>query len=128
MCASIAVDVHVHDISNRLGFVHSANAEETRVQLEKWLPLELWDDIHSMLVPHGEWVCRKVDPHCHRCGAAKYCKFNLRHGIVAHKDLTEYKFDIEDLDRHVVKSVKEKLINLIKPFRKKEGVQTKIDD
>mmetsp|Transcript_65984 Transcript_65984/g.56035 ORF Transcript_65984/g.56035 Transcript_65984/m.56035 type:complete len:122 (+) Transcript_65984:308-673(+) len=53
MVKSIAVDVHVHEICNRLGFVDSNTAEETRVQLEKWLPLELWDDVHSIMVPFG---------------------------------------------------------------------------
>lgn len=68
---SIGVDVHVHEIANRLGWVTSSTPEETRVQLERWVPLELWSDLHSMLVKHGEWVCRKLDPHCHRCGAAR---------------------------------------------------------
>lgn len=38
----IGVDVHVHRISNRLNWVKSKTPEETRVQLEKWLPRELW--------------------------------------------------------------------------------------
>lgn len=128
MCASVAVDTHVHVICNRLGFAASTAAEQTRVQLERWLPAELWADLHAMLVPHGEWVCRKLDPHCHRCGAAKYCAYNRAHGIAPVADMPEYKFDIEDLDRHVAKPVRERLVNFIKPFRKKEGVQTKIDD
>ena len=78
MCASVAVDTHVHVICNRLGFAASTAAEQTRVQLERWLPVELWADPHAMLVPHGEWVCRKLDPHCHRCGGARYCAYNKK--------------------------------------------------
>lgn len=37
----IGVDVHVHRISNRLGWVHQTNTpEETRSELESWLPRE----------------------------------------------------------------------------------------
>ena len=38
----IGVDTHVHRICNRLGWTHSREAEETREQLEEFLPKELW--------------------------------------------------------------------------------------
>ena len=34
----IGVDVHVHRITNRLGWVKTKQPEETKLALEKWLP------------------------------------------------------------------------------------------
>lgn len=42
---SITVDTHVHKLANRLGFVSSNTFDETRIQLERWFPLELWKDV-----------------------------------------------------------------------------------
>lgn len=39
----IGVDVHVHRICNRLGWVkNTKNPEETRVALQEWLPKDRW--------------------------------------------------------------------------------------
>jgi len=44
----IGVDVHVHRIANRLGWVKSVEAEETREQMEEWLPQHLWPVINKV--------------------------------------------------------------------------------
>eukprot|EP00341_Mesodinium_pulex_P000815 CAMPEP_0116892932 /NCGR_PEP_ID=MMETSP0467-20121206/3040_1 /TAXON_ID=283647 /ORGANISM="Mesodinium pulex, Strain SPMC105" /LENGTH=115 /DNA_ID=CAMNT_0004562325 /DNA_START=434 /DNA_END=781 /DNA_ORIENTATION=- len=40
----IAVDVHVHRITNKLNFVHTNSPEQTRVALEKILDKKYWKD------------------------------------------------------------------------------------
>lgn len=63
----IGVDVHVHRLSNMWGWVKSKTPEETRVQLEKWLPRELWVDINPTLVGFGQTVCPSKGKKCGVC-------------------------------------------------------------
>ncbi|CDI79824.1 endonuclease III-like protein 1, putative [Eimeria praecox] len=46
----IAVDVHVHRISNRLGWVKTKTPQETEIALEDCLPREHWEDVNLLLV------------------------------------------------------------------------------
>jgi len=71
----IAVDTHVHRISNRLGWVSSKNPEETRVQLESWLPKKLWSEINEILVGFGQETCRPIGPKCPTCLALEHCPY-----------------------------------------------------
>ncbi|KAI6097767.1 DNA glycosylase, partial [Pisolithus croceorrhizus] len=52
----IGVDVHVHRITNRLGWHRrpTKNPEETRLNLQSWLPKELHGEINHMLVGFGQ--------------------------------------------------------------------------
>ncbi|KAG6907520.1 hypothetical protein DXG01_008609 [Tephrocybe rancida] len=65
----IGVDVHVHRITNRLGWHKppTKNPEETRLNLQSWLPTELHPDINHMLVGFGQVVCVPVGPRCDLC-------------------------------------------------------------
>lgn len=69
----IGVDVHVHRISNRLGWVKSSTPEQTRVQLESWLPKEYWGTINKTLVGFGQTICKAVAPKCDECFVADLC-------------------------------------------------------
>jgi endonuclease III len=50
----IGVDTHMHRIFNNLKWVKSKNPEQTRVQLEDWLPKEYWDKINLLFVGFGQ--------------------------------------------------------------------------
>ncbi|KAG1806244.1 DNA glycosylase [Suillus variegatus] len=65
----IGVDVHVHRITNRLGWHQppTKKPEETRLNLQSWLPLELHRDINHMLVGFGQTICVAVGPKCDSC-------------------------------------------------------------
>ncbi|NXO85519.1 NTH protein, partial [Sitta europaea] len=67
--AGIAVDTHVHRISNRLKWVKKETKypEETRVALEEWLPRDLWKEINWLLVGFGQQTCLPVNPRCSQC-------------------------------------------------------------
>ncbi|KAJ3417452.1 DNA N-glycosylase and apurinic/apyrimidinic (AP) lyase [Chytridiales sp. JEL 0842] len=71
----IGVDTHVHRIANRLGWVKSKDTapEETREQLEVWLPHEYWAEVNPLLVGFGQTVCMAVKPKCHECPAKALC-------------------------------------------------------
>lgn len=50
---AIAVDTHVHKISNLLGWVKTKTPEQTERQLEKSLPKKYWKDINRLFVSIG---------------------------------------------------------------------------
>ncbi|XP_073915032.1 endonuclease III-like protein 1 isoform X2 [Castor canadensis] len=67
--SGIAVDTHVHRITNRLRWTKRATKtpEETRTALEEWLPRELWGEINGLLVGFGQQTCLPVHPRCQAC-------------------------------------------------------------
>lgn len=70
---AICVDVHVHRIFNRLGYVKTKNPEETEFALREKLPVKYWIDINTLLVTHGQNVCKPLKPNCEACPIADYC-------------------------------------------------------
>ena len=71
---AICVDVHVHRISNRLGYVETKNPEETEFALREKLPKKYWIDFNTLLVTHGQNICKPTKPNCANCSIEKYCK------------------------------------------------------
>ena len=70
---AICVDVHVHRIMNRMGYVDTKTPEETEFALREKLPEKYWIDINSLLVTHGQNVCKPINPKCGECPVASYC-------------------------------------------------------
>ncbi|KAM0748461.1 DNA glycosylase [Meredithblackwellia eburnea MCA 4105] len=70
--AGIGVDVHVHRITNRLGWHKPATStpEATRLNLESWLPKDLHPKINLMLVGFGQTICKPQTPMCDLCDVA----------------------------------------------------------
>ena len=64
---TIAVDTHVHRISNRLGLVKTKKPEETEKELKKLFPKELWNKVNKAFVGFGQTVCKPVKPLCSEC-------------------------------------------------------------
>ncbi|ORY02250.1 DNA glycosylase [Basidiobolus meristosporus CBS 931.73] len=69
----IGVDIHVHRITNRLGWVKTTAPEDTRVALEDWLPQEYWRGINPLLVGFGQIMCKGVKPKCSECPVSQWC-------------------------------------------------------
>jgi endonuclease III len=69
----IGVDVHVHRITNRLGWhrKETKNPEETRLNLESWLPKEYHPTINPLLVGFGQTVCLPLRAKCDECLLSK---------------------------------------------------------
>ncbi|MBU0457508.1 MAG: endonuclease III [Nanoarchaeota archaeon] len=74
---AIAVDTHVHRISNRLEWVKTKYPEETEEALKKIIPKRLWIDVNRLFVNHGQTTCLPVNPKCKICPVLKYCRFGL---------------------------------------------------
>lgn len=70
---AICVDVHVHRIFNRLGYIKTKTPEDSEIELRKKLPKKHWIDINSLLVTHGQNVCKPIKPLCGICPIEVYC-------------------------------------------------------
>ena len=70
---AIAVDTHVHRISNRLGLVFTKTPEETEFELRKKLPEKYWRKWNQILVLHGKSTCKPITPLCKICPIVEYC-------------------------------------------------------
>lgn len=70
----ICVDVHVHRISNRWGYVRTNTPEQTEEALRKKLPRRYWITYNDLLVPFGQNLCLPVSPYCSRCKLTRYCE------------------------------------------------------
>lgn len=74
----IAVDTHVHRIANRLKWATDTKTpENTRKELESWVPKEKWSDINLLLVGFGQTICAAVAPKCQQCKLNKICEFGI---------------------------------------------------
>lgn len=70
---AICVDIHVHRICNRLGYVKTQTPDETEFELRKKLPEKYWMDFNTLLVTHGQNTCKPIKPLCDKCVINKYC-------------------------------------------------------
>lgn len=78
----IAVDIHVHRITNRWGYVQATTPEATMVALERTLPQRHWITINRLLVPFGKHVCTGALPHCSTCPVLSMCR---QVGVTRHR-------------------------------------------
>ena len=72
--ARISVDVHVHRVTNRWGYVAAPTPEKTTAALEAVLPRRYWVEINKLLVPFGKHVCTGVAPKCSTCPVLSMCR------------------------------------------------------
>jgi endonuclease-3 len=71
---AICVDVHVHRIFNRIGYVKTKTPDETEMTLREKLPKKYWIDINTLMVTHGQNVCKPIKPMCESCPIENFCK------------------------------------------------------
>lgn len=79
---AIPVDIHVHRISNRLGWVKTKAPEDTEARLMKLVPKRHWQLINDTFVMHGKTICMPVSPFCSKCPIYSHCK---RKGVDRHR-------------------------------------------
>ncbi|HYD51811.1 MAG TPA: endonuclease III [Gemmatimonadaceae bacterium] len=72
--ARIGVDVHVHRVTNRWGYVSAPTPEKTMLALERKLPRAYWVEINRLLVPFGKHICTGVRPKCSECPVLAWCR------------------------------------------------------
>ncbi len=79
---ALAVDVHVHRVANRWGYVATATPEKTMAALADVLPRGYWIEINERLVPFGKAVCTGVSPRCSTCPLLSMCR---QVGVTSHR-------------------------------------------
>lgn len=70
----ICVDIHVHRISNRWGYVETKTPEKTEFALREKLPQEYWIEYNGLLVSMGQNLCTPISPWCSKCPVYDYCE------------------------------------------------------
>ena len=80
--AAIAVDIHVHRIANRWGYVATTSPEATMAALASKLPESYWIEINERLVPFGKAVCTGTAPRCSTCPLLSICR---QVGVTSHR-------------------------------------------
>jgi endonuclease III len=78
----VGVDVHVHRVTNRWGYVHTRTPEQTMAVLEGQLPRRYRVEINKLLVPFGKHVCTGVRPKCSTCPVLSMCR---QVGVTSHR-------------------------------------------
>src|SRR5215212_10412010 len=78
----ISVDVHVHRVTNRWGYVRTTTPEKTMAALHERLPLTYRVEINALLVPFGKHVCTGVRPKCSTCPLLSMCR---QVGVTSHR-------------------------------------------
>jgi endonuclease-3 len=79
---TISVDIHVHRVTNRWGYVQATTPDGTREALEKVLPRKYWVEINRLLVPFGKHVCTGRLPKCSTCPVLEFCR---QVGVAEHR-------------------------------------------
>jgi len=80
--ARIGVDIHVHRVTNRWGYVAAPNPDATMRALEATLPPRYHVEINELLVPFGKHVCTGRAPKCSVCPVLEYCR---QVGVTEHR-------------------------------------------
>lgn len=78
----ISVDIHVHRVTNRWGYVQAPTPERTMAELEQRLPRQYWVEINALLVPFGKHTCTGVRPKCSTCPVLDLCQ---QVGVTTHR-------------------------------------------
>jgi endonuclease-3 len=78
----IGVDIHVHRVVNRWGYVEATTPEKTMRELHDKLPHDYWVEINSLLVPFGKHICTGRQPKCLTCPVLDMCR---QVGVTSHR-------------------------------------------
>lgn len=71
---AVCVDVHVHRICERLGYLSGCkDPEATEMAIRKKLPETYWHIINRVLVRHGQDCCKPIKPICSQCPVETLC-------------------------------------------------------
>ncbi|WP_345264754.1 endonuclease III domain-containing protein [Nibrella viscosa] len=80
--AAISVDIHVHRVVNRWGYVRTRQPEQTLKVLEQQVSQPLWIDINRLLMPFGKHICTGTLPRCSTCPVLAWCE---QRGVTKHR-------------------------------------------
>lgn len=90
---SIAVDTHVHRVTNRLGWVKTKTPQKTEEVLLKMVPRSWMSTVNRVFVKHGRYICISK-PRCWACPVRDVCAFKNKN-LIAPKNAQEILGDVE---------------------------------
>jgi endonuclease-3 len=79
---SISVDIHVHRVTNRWGYIETRSPEQSTVALFEKVPEKHWIDINRLLMPFGKHICTGTRPKCSTCPVLDMCQ---QVGVTSHR-------------------------------------------
>jgi endonuclease-3 len=91
---AIAVDTHVHRVTNRLGWVKTNTPEKTEQALLKIVPLKLQPTVNRVFVKLGRYICLPGEPRCYLCPIQNDCQFKNKQ-LIAPKNVQGIQEDME---------------------------------
>jgi dihydrofolate synthase/folylpolyglutamate synthase len=74
---AIAVDTHVHRMTNLWGLARTRDPDHTEEALTRLIPKKYWLDVNRLMVRHGQSICNPARPKCGECRISHMCD----HGI-----------------------------------------------
>ena len=72
---AIAVDTHVHRVTNRMGWVRTKSVEDTERDLMRLIPEDLWLHVNRVFVQFGRTTCIPGRPRCWQCPVIRLCAY-----------------------------------------------------
>lgn len=92
---AIAVDTHVHRVTNRLGWVNTITPAQTEQRLLKLVPLKWHQTVNRVFVKHGRYLCLPGKPRCYACPVIDQCAYKKKQ-LLAPKNVQAI---LDDIDR-----------------------------
>jgi endonuclease-3 len=72
---ALCVDIHMHRITNRLGWVHTKTPDQTEKALERVMPKDCWAGSNRLFLQHGRAICTPGVPRCSVCPVRRWCAY-----------------------------------------------------
>lgn len=92
--SGIGIDVHLHRLTQMWNWIpKTKNPEQSRVELEKWLPQKYWKQINPLLVGFGQVVCVPKANNCDICTLGKYKFCSLANRKLINKPMDEKRLE-----------------------------------
>lgn len=96
---AIAVDTHVHRVTNRLGWVKTKTPQKTEEMLLPLVPDKLKHTVNQVFVKHGRYICISK-PRCWACPVRDLCAFKNKN-LKAPKNAQAILEDIENREKRL---------------------------
>ncbi len=97
---AIAVDTHVHRVTNRLGWVKTNTPEKTEAALLKIIPRDVQKIVNQVFVKFGRYICIPGRPRCWMCPIRKFCAYTNKN-MQAPRDAEEIRDDLARREREL---------------------------
>jgi endonuclease-3 len=79
----IAVDTHVHRVTQRIGLTQKEDPVKIEFDLMEIVPKEEWSHFSNLLIWHGRKTCIARKPLCQACPIRKLCDYGSGTGITS---------------------------------------------